>query len=97
MSYLISGLVEIFDGQFNEALGFLIKAYEIEPALLWRLHLARGLAYDNKVDEACLMYNMVSIELPGTNWAQIALFCLHSLHGEKSKALEVVQKICSML
>ena len=92
MSYLISGLVEIFDGQFNEALGFLIKAYEIEPAPLWRLHLARGLAYDNKVDEACLMYNRVSIELPGTNWAQIALFCLHSLHGEKSKALEVVSE-----
>jgi TolB-like protein/Flp pilus assembly protein TadD len=92
MSYLISGLVEIVDGQFNEAVGFLIKAYEIEPAPIWRLHLARGLAYDNKVDEACLMYNRLSIELPGTNWAQIALFCLHSLHGEKSKALEVVSE-----
>ena len=74
MSYLMSGLAEIVDGQFDEAVGFLMKAYEIAPSLHSRLHLARGLAYDNKVDEACLMYNMIRTEFPETNWAQMALF-----------------------
>jgi hypothetical protein len=36
------------------------------------------------------MYNRISIEAPGTHWAQMALFFLHSLQGEKSKALEIV-------
>jgi len=90
MSYLITGLVELFDGQFDKGVAYLRKAYDIEPSPLWRFHLARGLAYDNKLDEACLMYNRISIEAPGTHWAQMALFFLHSLQGEKSKALEIV-------
>ena len=36
------------------------------------------------------MLKSVSIEAPGTLWAQMALFLLHAIQGEKSKALEIV-------
>jgi TolB-like protein/lipoprotein NlpI len=89
-SYLMSGAVEIFDGQFNQAIGFLRKAYELESFPFLKFWIAKALAYNNKLKEACQLLNSVSIEAPGTHWAQMALFLLHAIQGEISKALEIV-------
>jgi len=89
-NYLISGAVEMFDGQFNQALGFFQKGYELEPLPFLNVWKAKALAYNNKFKEACQLLNSVSIEIPGTQWAQFALFFMHAIQGEKSKALEMV-------
>ena len=89
-SYLISGGAEIFDGQFNQAVVFLRKGYELEPLPFLKFWIAKALAYNNELKESCQLLNSVSIEAPGTHWAQMALFLLYAIQGEKSKALEIV-------
>jgi len=89
-NYLISGAVEMFEGQFDVALGHFRKAHELEPLPFLNVWKALALAYNNKFKEACQLLNSVSIEIPGTQWAQFALFFMHAIQGEKSKALEIV-------
>ena len=69
-NYLISGAVEMFDGQFSQAVGFLRKGYELEPLPFLKFWIAKALAYNNKLDEACPLLNSVNIEAPGTVWGQ---------------------------
>jgi len=73
-SYLMSGAVEIFDGQFSQAVGFFRKAHELEPLPFLKWWIAKGLAYNNELKEACELLNSVSIEASGTVWDRIALF-----------------------
>jgi len=89
-SCMMAGAVEIFDGQFNQAIGFLRKAYELEPIPFLKWWLAKGLAYNNELKEACQLLESISIEAPGTHWAQMALFFMNAVQGEKSMALEVI-------
>ena len=86
----MSGAVEIFDGQFSQAVGFLRNGYKLESLPFLKFWIAKALAYNNKFKEACQLLNSVSIEIPGTQWAQFALFFMHAIQGEKSKALEMV-------
>ena len=88
----MSGAVEIFDGQFSQAVGFLRKGYKLESLPFLKFWIAMELAYNNKLEEACQLLNSVSIEAPGTVWGQMALFSLHAIQGEKSKALEMVNE-----
>jgi len=89
-SYFVAGVVEILDGQFNQSVGLLRKGYKLEPIPFLKWWIAKGLAYNNELKEACELLNSVSIEAPGTHWAQMALFFMHAILGEKSKALEVI-------
>jgi len=89
-SYLISGEAEIFDGQFNQAVGYLRKGYELEPLPVLKFWIAKALAYNNELKESRKLLYSVSLEAPGSHWAQMALFLLYAIQGEKSKALEIV-------
>ena len=89
-SYLISGGAEIFDGQFNLAVGYLRKGYELEPLPVLKFWIAKALAYNNELKESRKLLYSVSLEAPGSHWAQMALFLLYAIQGEKSKALEIV-------
>jgi tetratricopeptide (TPR) repeat protein len=89
-SYLISGAVEIFDGQFSKAVEYIRKGYELEPLPFMKFWVAKALLYNNELKESCQLLNSVNNEAPGSHWAQMALFLLYAIHGEKSKALEIV-------
>jgi len=65
---------------------------KLEPLPFLKWWIAKGLAYNNELKEACELLNSVSIEASGTVWDRIALFFLHAIQGEKSKALEMVNE-----
>jgi non-specific serine/threonine protein kinase len=89
-NYLIASGVEIFDGQFNQAVVLLRKGYELEPLPVLKGWLARGLAYNNELEEACQLMDNIGNEDIVSPLTQMALFFKHAIHGEKSKALEIV-------
>jgi hypothetical protein len=75
--------------------GFLMSGWRTSPwphgpTINFVYFLAKGLAYNNELKEACSLFKSVSIEAPGTLWAQLALFFLHAIQGEESKAIEIV-------
>ena len=85
LSYLIYGGAEIFDAQFNLAVGYLRKGYELEPLPVLKFWIAKALAYNNELKESCKLLYSVSLEAPGSHWAQMALFLLYAIQGEKLK------------
>ena len=88
----MAGVVEILDGQFNQSVGLLRKGYKLEPIPFLKWWIAKGLAYNNELKEACELLKSVSIEAAGTHWAQMALFFMHAIQGEDSKALEIISE-----
>jgi adenylate cyclase len=89
-SYMMFGVVELFDGKFNKAIDLLSKAYELQPNPFFGWWLAKGLAYSNKLKEACQLFERIGNEDDGAHWAQLSLFSMHAIQGEKEKALSVI-------
>ena len=89
-TYMMVGAVELLDGKFNKAIDLLSKAYELQPNPFFGWWLAKGLAYNNKLQEACQLFNRIGNEDDGAQWAQLSLLTMHAIQGDKEKALSMI-------
>ena len=91
VSHHRAGWMELLDGQFEAALGYFQKMYELEPTRLWpRWAYAFALALNQRLDEAYPLLDRTAQEAPETFFAGHAVFLKYVLQRNRSKALQAV-------
>jgi len=91
LNHGVKGAIEFLDGNFETSLVHYRKAYELgreSPPLC--LFYAWCLAANKRTEEALLILDSLTKEMPPTIFTDLGLFFKHALRGEKDRALAAV-------
>ena len=85
------GIVEMFDGRYDEALRWTQRSADVDPGNpTSRMLHAQALAANGKVEEAIGILRTVAGETPAMAWARLATVMAHALTGEREQALAAI-------
>ena len=84
----MSGIVAMFDGNYDEALRWTQRSVDIDPANpTSRMMHANALAANGRVDEARGLLHTVANEKPTMAWARLACAMAFALGGDREQVL----------
>ena len=87
----MSGIVAMFDGAYEEALGWTQRSVDLDPAnLTSRMMHAHALAANGRVDEAKSVLNAIAREEPTMAWARMACAMRFALSDDRERMLESI-------
>jgi len=91
LTHYIAGWVEFAKGNFEDGLKYLKKMYMLDPDnLFWQIFYGHGLAYLNKIEEACRLFDSIVNESKVIWVSNLAEFYKFSLQHKKKNALQSV-------
>jgi tetratricopeptide (TPR) repeat protein len=90
---MIEGTIDLFEGKFGSAIKYLYKFHQIEPGNpFYRYWYAKALAYNQNIEEALKIFEIIERDTPNTIWSQLSVFFTNALKGKKTEALRSVTK-----
>ena len=82
------GIVEMFDGRYDEALRWTQRSTDVDPGNpTSRMLHAQALAANDKTEEAIGMLRAVATDTHAMAWARLASVMAHALAGERERAV----------
>lgn len=91
INYGVRGFLEYSEGHFNEALEWYRKAYELSPeSPALRLYYGWNLAANKRTEEALLVLDSLTKDIPQTVLVHLGRFLQYALRDEKDHALAAV-------
>jgi tetratricopeptide (TPR) repeat protein len=82
------GIVEMFDGRYDEALHWTQRSADVDPGNpTSRMLHAQALAANDKTEEAIGMLRAVATDTHAMAWARLASVMAHALAGERERAV----------
>ena len=92
-SHLLEGTIDLFEGKFGSAIKYLYKFHQIEPGNpFYRYWYAKALAYNQNIEEALKIFELIERDTPNTIWSQLSVFFTNALKEKKTEALQSVTK-----
>jgi serine/threonine protein kinase/tetratricopeptide (TPR) repeat protein len=92
-SHMLEGTIDLFEGKFGSAIRSLYEFHQIEPGNpFYRYWYAKAHAYNQNIEEALKIFELIEKDTPNTIWSQLSVFFTHALKGKKTEALQSVTK-----
>ena len=88
-SHFIAGAVEVLQGNFDQALDFMRKAFEMDPNPFLGWWLSKILAYGDRIDEAYKLIEQFSDMADEVHWAKLGVIFKYALEDKEEKVLEL--------
>jgi serine/threonine protein kinase/tetratricopeptide (TPR) repeat protein len=92
-SHMLEGTIDLFEGKFGSSIKYLYKFHQIEPGNpFYRYWYAKALAYNQNIEEALKIFELIERDTPNTIWSQLSVFFTNALKEKKTEALQSVTK-----
>jgi tetratricopeptide (TPR) repeat protein len=90
---MIEGTIDLFEGKFGSAIKYLYKFHQIEPGNpFYRYWYAKALAYNQNIEEALKIFEIIERDTPNTIWSQLSVFLPMHSRGKKLRLYDLSPK-----